>query len=107
VAHTLSRTFFWAENVLWKEDLRGHRCIVFLGEKDAIINASKVAAYLQDRTETSGDGSVNAKGCHLLEAKSLLKVVWGPNLDHAQIFDTRAGRDRLKNEILREARQVR
>lgn len=47
VAHTLSRTFFWSQNILWKEDLLGHHVTVFLGEKDSVINAPKVRRYLE------------------------------------------------------------
>ncbi|RMD41346.1 hypothetical protein DV735_g3803, partial [Chaetothyriales sp. CBS 134920] len=54
VAHTLFRTFFWSENILWKEDILNHRCIVFLGEKDSIVNAPKVLAYLREEGYVDG-----------------------------------------------------
>lgn len=106
VAHTLSRTFFWSENIIWKEDVLDHRCIVFLAEKDSIINSAKVLSYLQKDLESSGDKSYTAQELQRSNVESLLKVVWCPNLDHGQVFDLPGWRARLRSEILREAWQM-
>lgn len=105
VAHTLGRTFFWSENVLWKEDIADHRCVIFLSEKDSIINTSKVWAYLT---------GFNAKSEKVLSYQSekhghvdeqvyedgLLKVIKCPGLDHGQVFDIREWRERLRKEVI-------
>ncbi|KAK3304693.1 uncharacterized protein B0T15DRAFT_568446 [Chaetomium strumarium] len=51
VAHTLSRRFYWADNILWKEDLQNHRVAVSLAEKDLIVDTTAIGAYL-----TGADG---------------------------------------------------
>jgi hypothetical protein len=107
VAHTLARTFFWSENVLWKEDMLDHRCSIFLGEKDSIINSSKVFTYLQagvERSPTCEDAVW--VGPQPIKAQSSLNVVWCPGLDHGQIFDISSWRARLRSEILREVKLV-
>lgn len=64
VSHTLARSFFWSENILWKEDLGGRRLSVFLAGKDIIVNTKEVARYLSSRprehltTEASSGGPV-------------------------------------------------
>ena len=50
VSHTLSRHFFWNENVLWKEDLEGRRVTVSLGGRDLIVNTEAVGKYLTEDT---------------------------------------------------------
>ena len=46
VAHTLARHFFWAENILWKEDLAGKNISVALAGKDLIVDTKAVGRYL-------------------------------------------------------------
>lgn len=106
VAHTLSRTFFWSENVLWKEDLLNHRGVAFLAENDSIVNASKVLAYLQQDSQTATVGGKDkcTKPSQKAEMQSPLKVVWCENMDHGQVFDLAGWRAQLKSEVLREAR---
>ena len=105
VAHTLSRTFFWSENILWKEDILDHRCTIFLAEKDSIINSSKVFTYLQDSVEMSHKcKDVSMADSEPINSQSSLKVVWCAGLDHGQIFDLPLWRARLKSEILREVK---
>ncbi|KEF56184.1 uncharacterized protein A1O9_07765 [Exophiala aquamarina CBS 119918] len=113
VAHTLSRTFFWAENILWKEDLFVHHATVFLSGKDSIINAPQVRRYLEDIEEHGADKGPDqdeAKGHEQsmpgLRKRGSLEVVWCADLDHGQVFDLAAWRERLKIEILRKARRV-
>jgi pimeloyl-ACP methyl ester carboxylesterase len=46
VSHSLSRCFFWCENVLWKNDI-GHRPVtVSLAGQDLIVNTRAVGDYL-------------------------------------------------------------
>jgi hypothetical protein len=120
VAHTLSRTFFWSENILWKNDLLSHHASVFLGGKDSIVNARLVYEYLQatgggegDNTKRvsihSGDISADDSSEKAVPEKDYsgdgrLNVVWCPNLDHGQIFDLPPWRKQLVDEILTRAR---
>ncbi len=46
VSHTLSRHFFWSENILWKEDLDGRNVTVSLSGKDLIVNTEAVGRYM-------------------------------------------------------------
>ncbi|KAK0958704.1 hypothetical protein LTR54_018501, partial [Friedmanniomyces endolithicus] len=46
VAHSLARTFFWSECILWKEELEGRRVTVSLAERDLIVNTDAVKRYL-------------------------------------------------------------
>jgi hypothetical protein len=120
VAHTLSRTFFWSENILWKEDIVGRHVTVFLGGKDSIINAPLVRAYLQagirkeqqndEYTSSRSEASEANHGPEKIVPSSgliedgQLNVVWCADLDHGQIFDLAVWRMRLKGEILAQAR---
>lgn len=112
VAHTLSRTFFWSQNILWKEDLLSHHATVFLSAKDSIINAQQVRRYLQGTsTEEHEAGLGQGKGLEESLSKAVpcgrgsLEVVWCADLDHGQVFDLAVWRERLKTEILSKARQ--
>jgi hypothetical protein len=111
VAHTLSRTFFWSENILWKEDLFFHHTTVFLSGKDSIINAPEVRTYLEDmekhdrEKDSEQDEARNLGGSMPgLCKRGSLEVVWCAELDHGQVFDLAAWRERLKTEILKKAR---
>jgi len=46
VSHTLSRHFFWNENVLWLKDLEGRNVTVCLGGRDLIVDTEAVGRYL-------------------------------------------------------------
>ncbi len=46
VSHTLSRHFFWNENVLWKKDVGERKLTVSLGGRDLIVNTEAVGRYL-------------------------------------------------------------
>lgn len=107
VAHTLSRRFFWSENILWKEDLIECHATVFLSGKDSIINAPQVRAYLQGLERHQTDKHLNQSEIGLAaqtvpsrQAQGRLNVVWCTDLDHGQIFDFRVWRTRLESEIL-------
>ena len=111
VAHTLSRTFFWSENILWKDDLIEHHATVFLGGKDSIINAPLVRAYLQagvgEEQQNSKYSSSRSEGSETNPTDKIdgrLNVVWCADLDHGQIFDLAVWRARLESEILKQAR---
>ena len=87
--------------------MANHRCVVFLAEKDAIINSSKVRAYLQtDLATTDADDPHPTKELQRCEVQSPLRVIWCADIDHGQIFDIRAWRTRLKSEVLGEAKQA-
>ena len=99
IARTLARHFFWAENILWREDLAGERVAVVLSGRDQIVDAREVRQYLTgeelaEGTEPrffwqdsrSGSGRYDSKG------PGDLRVLWYRDLDHAQVFDTKARR---------------
>ncbi|TVY73197.1 hypothetical protein LSUE1_G004737 [Lachnellula suecica] len=48
VSHTLSRHFFWNENVLWKKDLGGRKMTASLSGRDLIVDTEAVGRYLSD-----------------------------------------------------------
>jgi hypothetical protein len=120
IAHTLSRTFFWSENILWKDDLLSHRATVFLNAKDSIINAPLILEYLQATGGGEGQktNGVSFQGDDIPavydsekavpkqdhSGDGRLKVVWCPNLDHGQVFDIPSRRKQLVEETLTCAR---
>ena len=109
VAHTLSRTFFWSQNILWKEDLIVHRATVFLSGKDSIINAPQVRRYLQDIEEHDpgkDEAEFPKESVPAPTERGCVEVVWCHNLDHGEVFDLAAWRERLKLEILKAARYL-
>ncbi|EPS40897.1 hypothetical protein H072_5204 [Dactylellina haptotyla CBS 200.50] len=110
VAHTLCRRFFWAENILWKEDLQGRDVVVYLGERDLIVDTASVKKYLTgdwDCERQDGEGGVittaefSKAGAweETDERGGKLKVVWCEGLDHAQVFDEKVWYTRLVGDI--------
>ena len=101
IARTLARHFFWAENILWKEDLVGEQVAIVLSGRDQIVDAREVRQYLTDSSTTEeeecaeghrdGDGGGDGPKFHRWQ-KDGLRVLWYRDLDHAQVFDTRARR---------------
>ncbi|GAM85495.1 hypothetical protein ANO11243_035020 [Dothideomycetidae sp. 11243] len=89
VSHTLSRCFFWTENILWKEDIGDRDATVSLSALDSIIQADAVGAYL-----TGADDAEKVSGAwkHRPWKGQGLDLVWFGNLDHAQVFDRRETR---------------
>lgn len=89
ISRALSRHFFWTDNILWKEELRGREVAVVLSGEDQIVPSAEVWRYLTEEKDItarwSGDG---------------LEVLFAPGLDHAQIFDTQERRRPLL-EIVR------
>ncbi|KAF4630681.1 hypothetical protein G7Y89_g7452 [Cudoniella acicularis] len=53
VSHTLSRHFFWNENVLWKQDLKGRKTTVSLSGRDLIVDTEAVGRYLSDQPKSA------------------------------------------------------
>jgi len=113
VAHTLSRRFFWADNVLWLEDLANREIpitvSVFLAGRDLIVDTAAVAKYLtggrslatanQSNDEEvkeydvswkiNDDGKENVK--QGWSERKGWRVYWCDGLDHAQVFDHSKG----------------
>jgi pimeloyl-ACP methyl ester carboxylesterase len=97
VAHTLARHFFWAHNLLWKDDLRGRDVTISLGGRDLIVDTETVGKYLngvdlKSEDRTWKDHVWNGSG---------VETVWWPTVDHAQVFERKEGRAKLAH-ILRE-----
>ncbi|KAI1791738.1 Alpha/Beta hydrolase protein [Ganoderma leucocontextum] len=86
VARTLARHFFWAENILWKEDLADKNVAVVLSGIDQIVDAREVRRYLTGEECLEGDEPMFSW------RKDGLRVLWYRDLDHAQTFDTKARR---------------
>ena len=86
IARTLARHFFWAENILWKEDIEGKDVAVVLSELDQIVDAKEVRRYLTD--EETDEPEFHWQ-------KDNLHVLWYENIDHAQVFDTKTRRSPL------------
>ena len=96
VAHTLSRRFFWSENILWKHDLEGHLVTVVLCGKDSIIDTEAVGRYLKG-------SSITSKGSEEWKTESWkgadLDILWFQELDHGQVFDRKKARECLLEAI--------
>ena len=102
ISHTLFRRFFWADNVLWKEDIHGHRVTVVLAGRDIVIDSKVIRAYLTG----SADGALEAGGAEgeVWEGDGV-EVGWFPNLDHGQVFDKKRPRSRLVQIVRRFCEQ--
>jgi pimeloyl-ACP methyl ester carboxylesterase len=46
VSHTLARSFFWSEAILWKSDFGGRPVTCSLAQRDLIVNTEAVGRYL-------------------------------------------------------------
>jgi hypothetical protein len=92
VSHTLFRRFFWADSVLWKEDIQNRRVSVALAGRDIVTNAEIIRAYL-----TNSDDWFTATGGRADELwrGDCLDVLWFQDLDHGQTFDEKETRSRL------------
>ncbi|KAB5518707.1 hypothetical protein GE09DRAFT_1208261 [Coniochaeta sp. 2T2.1] len=100
ISHKLFRRFYWADNILWKEDIQNHQVAVALAGKDLIVDTKAIGAYLtgaNDWTlETGGwkDGVLKGIG---------LNVLWFQELDHGQVFDRKRARMKLV-EVVRSCK---
>ncbi|KAF9222757.1 hypothetical protein BS17DRAFT_796530 [Gyrodon lividus] len=88
VSRTLSRHFFWFENILWKEDLYSRVVAVSLGGQDQVVDSEQVRRYLtgEDEMQEYWRGGE-------------LEVLYHPELDHAMVFHTK-NRRRLLVDVL-------
>ncbi|KAL7354287.1 hypothetical protein ACKS0A_05373 [Histoplasma ohiense] len=103
VAHTISRHFFWSENILWKEDIAHYRSTIFLSDRDLLVDASQVYMYLlgpESDHKTSNLNCMGAKNAAESNETQQLNVVWCTNLDHGQIFESKQWREQLVTEVL-------
>ncbi|KAF5621973.1 ribose-phosphate pyrophosphokinase [Fusarium sp. NRRL 52700] len=96
IAHTLFRRFFWADNLLWKEDLQDRPTSVALASRDSIIDTKSIQAYLvgskdwaQNPDKDTGESLSNGK----------LDVIWFEGLDHGQALDHKTTRLRLVEAV--------
>lgn len=114
IAHTLFRSFFWAEGGLWREDVDewvsgGRSAAVVLGGKDQIVPAEAIRRYLtgearsvahwvepseaeaeaetEARLMVGGYGSTSQASPTRIYPRGKLEVLFNPVLDHAVIFD--------------------
>jgi pimeloyl-ACP methyl ester carboxylesterase len=97
VSQTLARHFFWAHNLLWKEDLRGRDVTVSLGGRDLIVDTETVGKYLNGR-------DLKSESREWMQREWTgrgLETVWWPTVDHAQVFERGEGRAKLAS-VLRE-----
>jgi pimeloyl-ACP methyl ester carboxylesterase len=51
VSHTLSRHFFWNQNILWKKDIEGRKVTASLSGRDLIVDTLAVGRYLAGTSE--------------------------------------------------------
>lgn len=92
MSHTLSRRFFWADNALWKEDIKGHRVGIALAGKDIVVDTKAIGAYLMGSEDWVGD---RIAGSDIIWKGDGLEVMWFEDLDHGQIFKTKSTRRHL------------
>lgn len=98
VAHALSRRFFWQENILWKHELEGRRVTVVLAGKDLIVNTQAVGQYLA----VDGDAESKDSSWKRRDWKGVgLDIIFHEDLDHAQVFDTKADYNQLVEVVRR------
>ncbi|KZT00054.1 uncharacterized protein LAESUDRAFT_739760 [Laetiporus sulphureus 93-53] len=76
ISRALSRHFFWAENVLWKEDLHGRETAIILCGRDQIVDSREVLKYL------TGTDEVKFRW-----RKDQLEVLFFPEFDHSNEFN--------------------
>jgi len=81
ISRALSRHFFWAENVLWKEELDGRKVGVVLCGADQIVNVKEVGKYLTGEQELNRRWEMDG-----------LEVLFYPGLDHGVVFNTKERR---------------
>lgn len=69
-AHSLSRNFFWYQNLLWPEELQVP-CMVMLSGEDSIVPAHSVRRYLTGWIERQKGNS--------------FRLLWFPNMGHGEM----------------------
>lgn len=91
VSHALSRHFFWAENIMWKEELaKVRRSAVVVSGRDLILEPRRIWGYLTAGMPVpEGDEYTKwEKSTGSLEGDGPQTVLFYPDVDHAQVFDT-------------------
>lgn len=96
VAHTLSRRFFWSENILWKNDIEQRPVTVVLSGKDLIVDTEAVGRYLSEANNATRD---EAAWKHQKWLGRDLDILWFDDLDHAQVFDSKKNCGRLVDVV--------
>jgi pimeloyl-ACP methyl ester carboxylesterase len=96
VSHTLARNFFWAQNILWKEDLKDRDVTVSLGGKDLLVDAETVGKYIAGVDLRSEDKSWKDRE---LTGSGIEPLMWD-TCDHAQVFERAEGR-RVLGDVIR------
>ena len=101
-AHTLFRRFFWADNILWKEDIQDRRVAVSLAGSDLIVNTKMIRAYL-----TGGDDWTLASDDSIDDdwRDENAELLWFPDFHHGQVFDEMDTRRRLAGMVRRLCNQ--
>jgi pimeloyl-ACP methyl ester carboxylesterase len=96
IAHTICRHFFWTQNIMWKEELRGKRCAIALSGQDLLVDSTEVWEYLTGKEMRDADEEVVVfRKERAGEGEEELTVMWYGRCDHAQIFETERRRNRL------------
>lgn len=85
VAHTLSRRFFWSQNILWRHEIGNRPTTVSLCGKDLIVDTESVGRYLAGGED--GHSSESQAWKHMEWSGEGLDLIWFHDLDHAQVFD--------------------
>lgn len=101
VAHTLARHFFWAECILWKEDIKNKDVTLILSGRDLIVDTSAVGHYLTG----VDDSSMTADWKQRPWQGEGLDLIWFEDLDHAQVFDAKRNYDVLVRVIVDYSRK--
>lgn len=89
VAHTLSRHFFWSENILWKDEIKQRRVTAVLSGRDIIVDPESVGRYLSGTRPDEGGWK------HQQWRGQDMDILWFEDLDHAQVFDSEKHYGRL------------
>lgn len=97
IARTLSRHFFWIENILWREELKDRQVGVVLSGRDQIVDSIEVWKYLTDTRDGEG-------GPQFHWANEGLDIYYYPDLDHATVFDTKKNRRPLVEMVTKFVR---
>ncbi|KIY46852.1 hypothetical protein FISHEDRAFT_66270 [Fistulina hepatica ATCC 64428] len=98
ISRCIGRSFFWADNILWREDVEafvrdGERHFaVVLSEADQIVNSRAVHRYLTGEEHPS---------FHWTGFNGNLEVLFYKGLDHATVMDTKARRSPMLDILTR------
>jgi pimeloyl-ACP methyl ester carboxylesterase len=100
ISHTICRHFFWRQNIMWKEELRGRKCAVALAGRDLLVDSREVWEYLTGEEMTRADEVVVfRKFSEEEEDGDELTIVWHGRYDHAQVFERRGRREMLVRTV--------